>query len=390
MPHAEFARLRREAPVAWVEEPAYEGFAGGPGFWAVTRHRDVITVSKHPEIFSSHAGATFLRDQSPRDLAALQQMMLNIDPPDHSKLRKIVSKVFTPKMVNGMFDSVDRYAAQIVDDLEPGTEVDLVEKVSSEMPLLVLAELLGVPTEDRHLLYSWTNRMVGLDDPTYGGRPAFLAAFMEMFAYAEKQTEIRRANPGEDVWSLIANAEIDGERLTLDELQRFFQLLMIAGNETTRNLLTGAVITLDAHPDQWARLRAEPDLLAPAIEEILRHHPPVIQFRRTAISETELGGQRIAAGDKVVIFYASANRDDEVFIDPDRFDIDRNPTGHLAFGVGPHFCLGNSLARMEARVLLGRLFARFPQMRVAGQPARFRSHFINGYRELPVALGPAA
>ncbi|WP_337819701.1 hypothetical protein [Pseudonocardia sp. P1] len=145
MPHAEFARLRREAPVAWVEEPAYEGFAGGPGFWAVTRHRDVITVSKHPEIFSSHAGATFLRDQSPRDLAALQQMMLNIDPPDHSKLRKIVSKVFTPKMVNGMFDSVDRYAAQIVDDLEPGTEVDLVEKVSSEMPLLVLAELLGVP-----------------------------------------------------------------------------------------------------------------------------------------------------------------------------------------------------------------------------------------------------
>lgn len=390
LPYPEFARLRREAPVAWVEEPAYEGFDGGPGFWAVTRHADVVEVSRHPEIYSSHAGATFLRDQRPRDLAALQQMMLNIDPPDHSKLRKIVSKVFTPRMVNGMFESVDRYAAQIVDGLEPDTEIDLVEQVSSELPLFVLAELLGVPAEDRHLLHSWTNRMVGLDDPAYGGRPAFLAAFMEMFAYAERQTEIRRAHPGDDVWSLIVNAEVDGERLTLDELQRFFQLLMIAGNETTRNLLTGAVLTLDAHPDQWARLRAEPNLLKPAIEEILRFHPPVIQFRRTAVADARLGGQEITAGDKVVIFYASANRDEAVFPNPERFDIDRKPTQHLAFGVGAHFCLGSSLARMEARVLLGRLFARFPELRVAGEPTRFRSHFINGYRELPVTLGPAA
>lgn len=390
LPYTEFSRLRREAPVAWVEEPAYEGFDGGPGFWAVTRHADVVEVSKHPEVYSSHAGATFLRDQRPRDLAALQQMMLNIDPPGHSKLRKIVSKVFTPKMVNGMFESVDRYAARIVDGLEPDTEVDLVERVSSELPLFVLAELLGVPAEDRHLLYSWTNRMVGLDDPTYGGRPAFLAAFMEMFAYAERQTEIRRGNPGDDVWSLIVNAEVDGERLTLDELQRFFQLLMIAGNETTRNLLTGAVLTLDAHPGEWARVRAETNLLKPAIEEILRFHPPVIQFRRTAVADAELGGQAIAAWDKVVIFYASANRDQDVFAEPDRFDIDRNPTRHLAFGVGTHFCLGNSLARMEAHILLGRLFARFPQMRVAGEPTRFRSHFINGYRKLPVELGPAA
>lgn len=390
MPHAEFARLRHEAPIAWTHEPGYEGFEGGPGFWAVTRHSDVVEVSRHPGVYSSHVGATFLRDQSPADLAALQQMMLNIDPPDHLKLRKIVSKVFTPRMINGLFESVDRYAVQIVHGLEPDSEIDLVEKVSAEMPLFVLAELLGIPAGDRHLLHSWTNRMVGLDDPAYGGRPAFLSAFTEMFAYAEEQTERRRRNPGGDVWSLIVNAEVDGEQLTLHELQRFFQLLMIAGNETTRNLLSGAVVTLDAHPDQAARLRQDPQLLKPAIEEILRFHPPVIQFRRTAVADTVLGGQPIGSGDKVVIFYVSANRDERVFADPDRFDIDRNPTDHLSFGIGPHFCLGNSLARMEARVLLGRLFDRFPRLRVAGPPQRFRSQFINGYRALPVALGPAA
>lgn len=389
VPYEVFGRLRRELPVAWVPEPAYEGFDGGPGFWAVTRHADIVEVSRHSEVYSSHVGATFLRDQRPRDLAALQQMMLNLDPPDHVKLRKIVSRVFTPKMVNGMSDSVASYARDIVAALEPDTEIDLVEKVSAEMPLLVLADLLGVPASDRHLLYSWTNRMVGLDDPAYGGRPAFLSAFQEMFAYAQEQTEIRRRNPGHDVWSLIANAEVDGQSLTLDELQRFFQLLMIAGNETTRNLLTGAVLTLDEHPDQWAQLRTNPDLLPVAIEEILRFHPPVMQFRRTAVTDAELGGQRIAAGDKVVMFYVSGNRDESVFDAPDRFDIHRNPANHLAFGTGTHFCLGNSLARLEARVLLGELFARFPRMHVVGRPQRFRSHFINGYREVPVALGPA-
>ena len=390
VPYEVFARLRDEAPVAWVDEPPYEGFDGGPGFWAVTRHADIVEVSRHPEVYSSHAGATFLRDQRPRDLAALQQMMLNLDPPDHSKLRKIVSRVFTPKMVNGMFESIARYAHEIVDGLEPDTEIDLVAKVSAEMPLMVLADLLGVPRSDRHLLYSWTNRMVGLDDPAYGGRAAFLSAFQEMFAFAEEQAEIRRRDPGDDVWSLIVNAEVDGERLSTDELQRFFQLLMIAGNETTRNLLTGAVITLDQHPDQWAELRANPDLLKVAIEEILRFHPPVMQFRRTAVADAELGGQRIAAGDKVVMFYVSGNRDEAVFDEPDRFNIHRNPVNHVAFGSGTHFCLGNSLARLEVRVLLAELFARFPQMRVAGPPTRFRSHFINGYRELSVALGPAA
>ncbi|MFI6937346.1 cytochrome P450 [Streptomyces sp. NPDC050287] len=389
VPHHIFAGLRREAPVAWMEEPSSGDFAGGPGYWAATTYADVVTVSRNPAVFSSHTGATFLRDQRPKDLAALQQMMLNIDPPDHGRLRSIVSKAFTPRMVKGMFDSVDAHAEAIVADLTPDTEIDLVEKVSSEMPLRVLADVLGVPPSDRGLLYDWTNRMVGLDDPSYGGLPAFVSAFTEMFAYAAEQTRAKRERPADDVWSTVVNAEVDGERLSAGELNRFFQLLVIAGNETTRNLLTGAVLTLGRHPYQWDALRADPALLPSAIEEVLRFHSPVIQFRRTATQDTVLGGQRIKEGQKVVMFYGSANRDESVFPDPDSFDIRRNPVNHLAFGTGTHFCLGNSLARMEARSLLGRLFARFPQMRLAGEPERFRSNFINGIRRLPVLLGPA-
>ena len=240
VPHEVFADLRRHEPVAWIEEPAGEGFAGGPGFWAVTRYDDVMTVSKNPDIFSSHKGASFLRDQRPQDLAALQQMMLNLDPPDHSQMRSIVSKVFTPKMVRGMLDSIADHARAIVDALPDDGEIDLVEHVSAEMPLRVLADVLGVPSEDRHLLYDWTNRMVGLDDPSYGGREAFLSAFIEMFKYSNAHTKAKRAEPGSDVWSLIVNAEVDGARLSTEELNRFFQLLVIAGNETTRNLLTGS------------------------------------------------------------------------------------------------------------------------------------------------------
>ncbi|MFF4260223.1 cytochrome P450 [Streptomyces sp. NPDC001663] len=390
VPHGLFAELRRTRPVAWIEEPPSEGFAGGPGFWAVTRYEDIVTVSRDPAVFSSHQGATFLRDQRPKDLAALQQMMLNIDPPEHGKMRSIVSKAFTPRMVQGLFASVDAHAEAIVSGLEPGAEIDLVEQVSAEMPLRVLADVLGVIPADRGLLYDWTNRMVGLDDPSYGGLPAFLSAFTEMFGYAAEQTRIKRAHPTGDVWSTIVNAEVDGERLSAGELMRFFQLLVIAGNETTRNLLTGAVLTLGEHPHQWDALLANPESLPSAIEEVLRFHSPVIQFRRTATRDTVLGGQEIAEGQKVVLFYGSANRDEAVFPDPDRFDITRNPVNHLAFGVGTHFCLGNSLARMEARALLGRLFARFQHMRVTGEPERFRSNFINGIRRLPVHLGPAA
>ncbi|WP_370178912.1 cytochrome P450 [Rhodococcus wratislaviensis] len=389
VPHQVFAELRRREPMAWIEEPAGDGFDGGPGFWAVTRYEDVMTVSKNPDVFSSHKGASFLRDQRPQDLAALQQMMLNLDPPDHSQMRSIVSKVFTPKMVRGMVGSITAHAQAIVDALPDNGEIDLVEHVSAEMPLRVLADVLGVPSEDRHLLYDWTNRMVGLDDPSYGGREAFLSAFIEMFKYSSAQTKAKRAEPGSDVWSLIVNAEVDGARLSTEELNRFFQLLVIAGNETTRNLLTGFVLTLSEHPDERSKLAADPALLPKAIEEVLRFHSPVIQFRRTVTRETELGGKRLQEGQKVVMFYVSANRDEAQFEAPDEFRVDRGAANHVAFGAGTHFCLGNSLARLEAKVLLETLFARFPDWRVTGPPDRFRSNFINGIKKLPVHLRKA-
>ncbi|MFI6321006.1 cytochrome P450 [Nonomuraea sp. NPDC050556] len=388
-PHEVFARLRRDDPVAWCPEPASADFGGGPGFWVVTRHADVTTAGRLPDVFSSHVGATVVRDVSPRDLRVQQLMMLNIDPPEHSAMRRIVSKAFTPRIVQQLQDSFVRHAHDVVDALGDGGEMDLVPAVSAEMPLLVLADILGIPRSERHLLFDWTNRMVGFDDPQAVDRTSYITAFGELFAYARELTRHKRAKPTGDVWSLVVNAEIDGERLSDDELDRFFQLLVIAGNETTRNLLTGTILTLAQHPDQWLLLRRQPELLPQAIEEVLRFHSPVMQFRRTAVADFELGGSKIRAGDKVVLCYASANRDENVFPDPQRFDITRTDNPHLAFGSGPHFCLGNSVARLEARVLLKILFERFPRIEVTGPPVRLRSNFINGISELPVRMSAA-
>lgn len=240
-----------------------------------------------------------------------------------------------------------------------------------------------------HLMFDWTNRMVGFDDPAAGDRSSYVSAFTELFAYAGELTKAKRANPTDDVWSLVVNAEVDGERLSDDDLDRFFQLLVIAGNETTRNLLNGFVLTMAQHPDQLALLRSDLELLPQAIEEVLRWHPPILQFRRTAVADHVLGGQQIRAGDKVVISYASGNRDEAVFERPDVFDITRAHNPHLAFGVGQHFCLGNAVARLESRVLLRMLLERFPDIEVTGPPVRLRSNFVNGITELPVRLNPA-
>lgn len=385
-PHELFARLRRESPVVWSEEPASDGFSGGPGFWAVTRHADIVAAGKQPTVFSSHRGGTFVHDMPPQLLRMAQRAMLNMDPPEHSSLRRIVSRVFTPRVVSGMADSIAEHADRVVDSLGNGGEFDLVERVSAEMPLLVLTQILGIPPSDRHLLYDWTNRMVGMDDPNAGDQQSYISAFLELFAYAADLTKAKRANPGDDVWSMVVNAEVDGERLSDDELDRFFQLLVIAGNETTRNLINGAILTLSQHPEQWALLRGDETLMVGAIEEVLRYHSPIMCFRRTATEDTELGGQLIKAGQKVVVYYSSANRDEDVFTYPDRFDITRKDNSHLAFGSGPHFCLGNAVARLEVRVLLAKLFARFPVIDVVDVPVRLRSNFVNGITELPVRM----
>ncbi|MGB6125028.1 MAG: cytochrome P450, partial [Gordonia sp. (in: high G+C Gram-positive bacteria)] len=385
-PYAEVAALRQDSPVVWVPEPEGKDFAGGPGFWYLTKHADVMAAGRRPDLFSSYEGGTWVREVSAAELAIQRQAILNIDPPMHTQMRKIISKAFTPRVVNGMAESIEAHADSIVDSLGDGGEVDWVESVSSEMPLLVLADILGIPSEERHLLFDWTNRMVGFDDPEVVDKGSYASAFRELFAYARAQTDAKRANPTDDVWSLVVNAEVDGRRLTDDELDRFFQLLVIAGNETTRNMINGTVMLLSEHPDQFRMLRQDPELIPSAIEEVLRMFPPILQFRRTCVQDTEFGGQQMKAGQKVVLSYAAANRDPEVFPNPDTFDITRADNPHLSFGFGTHFCLGTGVARLEGRTLLSKLIERFSTIEVAGPPSRLRSNFVNGVTALPVRL----
>ena len=390
IPHDLLRELRREHGVVWVDEPATETFGGGKGYWLVLRHDDVSHISRHPQDFSSWRGTSFLRDQRPSDVAVLRRMMLNMDPPEHSSLRKIVNRAFTPLSIRRQLaEAIDRHAREVVDAVCETGETDFLATVAAEMPLLVLADVLGIPAEDRKLLYSWTNRLVGLDDPEYGADPeAFLSAFTEMFAYARAATAQRRKQPTDDLWSTVVNAEVDGEHLSDGELDRFFQLLVVAGNDTTRNLLANTMLTLSQHPDQFQRLREDLSLLPGAIEEVLRFSPSVIQFRRTATRDLEFAGQRIAEDDKVIINYASANRDETVFDDPDRFDIGRDPNPHISFGDGTHFCLGANLARLQVRVLLTELFTRLPDIEVSGDASRMQSSFMNGIKHLPVRFAP--
>jgi cytochrome P450/NADPH-cytochrome P450 reductase len=392
IPHDLLRDLRREHAVLWVDEPATETFAGGRGYWLVLRHAEVSHVSRHPEDFSSWLGTSFLRDQRPTDVAVLRRMMLNMDPPHHSSLRKIVNRAFTPKAIRQqLFDSIEIHAREVVDAICESGETDYLASVAAEMPLLVLADVLGVPPEDRQHLYSWTNRLVGIDDPEYGADPrGFLSAFTEMFAYCRAATEQRRANPTDDLWSTVVNAEVDGEHLSDDELDRFFQLLVIAGNDTTRNLLANTMLTLSKHPEQFELLRNDLSLLPPAIEEVLRFSPSVIQFRRTATRDLELAGQSIAKGDRVIINYASANRDELVFDEPDRFDITRDRNPHISFGDGTHYCLGANLARLEVQTVLKELFTRLPDIEVSGAASHMQSSFMNGIKHLPVRFTPSA
>ncbi|HMC17507.1 MAG TPA: cytochrome P450, partial [Albitalea sp.] len=390
IPHDLLARIRHESPV-WIPEPASERFAGGPGYWAVCRHADINEVVQNPQIYSSWLGGTTLREARPQDLDVFRLMMLNTDPPKHSKMRKIVNRAFTPQTMSQLKASIEEHARAVIDAVCEQGEVDFLEKVAAEMPLLVLADILGVPAHDRHLLYDWTNTLVAFDDPDSGMAPeTFRAKVLEMFAYASARTLEKRAKPGNDVWSLIVNAEVDGDRLSKGQLDRFFQLLMIAGNETTRNLIAHGMHLLSTHPQQRRKLMADMSLLPAAIEEMLRFSPPVTQFRRTAAVDTELNGRPIKAGDKVLICFAAANRDEAVFDRPDEFDITRKPMPHLSFGGGTHFCLGANLARLEARVLFTELLTRLPDIEVNGPVVRARSSFVNGLLHLPVKFTPAS
>jgi len=332
-----------------------------------------------------------LMELPPDSLAETQLFMINTDPPRHTKLRALVNKGFTPRMVAQLEPHIRDITNTVIDAVVEKGSCDFVTEVAAELPLQVIAEMMGVPPEDRRALFRWSNRMIGQDDPEYAtSEDEAKRASLEVYMYANQLAAERRKNPRDDLMSVLLNAEVDGERLSEMEFDVFFVLLMIAGNETTRNLISGGMLALIEHPDQRARLLKDPSLMSTAVDEMLRWVSPVMAFRRTATRDVELRGQKIRENDKVLMFYPSANRDEEVFPEADRFDIGRTPNDHLAFGIGEHFCLGSNLARLEIRVMFEELLRRLPDIELAGPVARLRSNFINGIKHMPVAFTPKA
>ncbi|MEX2254473.1 MAG: cytochrome P450 [Acidimicrobiia bacterium] len=381
-PHDVFRRLRAESPVCFLPEP------DGPGYWGVFGYADVVEVSRHPQTFGSHPN-TMIKDPDDGDGdQGAGEIMLNQDPPRHTQLRKLVNKGFTPRQINALEPRVREIVARILDDAAARGSFDLVTDVAVEVPLQVIAELVGVPEDERHEVFAWTERMMSIDDPEVGGSiEDARAAIGEMFAYADRLAAERTGGDGTDLLSVLLRAEVDGDRLTPMDIDLFFMLLMNAGSETTRNLITGGMLTLFEHPAERARLQDDLTLVPTGIEEMLRWITPVTHFRRTARADTELGGQEVREGDKVVMWYSSANRDERHFPDADHLDVGRTPNEHVAFGAGgPHFCLGASLARLEARVMFEELLTRLPGLEPAGPMRRLGSNFINGIKALPVRV----
>lgn len=396
VPYAAYRVLRDHHPVAWQEEREVSGWPGGAGFWAVTRHADVVRVLRDSGTYSSYLGATQIRDPEPADLPFIRRMMLNQDPPDHGRLRRMVSRAFTPGRVDRFAVVASERArnlfARALETATDGT-VDLVSAVTDDYVLLNLADLLGVPDGDRGLLLHWTRRVIGYQDPDEAGAPVLdadgkpvdprsPAMLGDMFAYARQLAAYKREHPADDVMTTLAyDAELaDGE------LEMFFFLLTVAGNDTVRSAAPGGLLALAEHPQAYERLRADPDQLGSAVDELLRWHPPVLTFRRTARHDTELAGRRIRAGDKVVVFHAAANRDERAFDSPDLLDLSRAPNPHVSFGGGPHVCLGAHFARLQLRVLYREALRVLPAPRVAGVPRRLVSNFINGLKSLPVQV----
>src|SRR5438309_2172192 len=387
VPHDMFALLRREAPVHWQRE------AHGPGYWAITRYDDVVQVSRDSATFSSAVGSALLEDPwTPEDLASMQLMMLNMDPPRHSKLRSLVNKGFTPRMITQLKEKVNDRCRLIVDAVAERGGCDFVTEIAAELPLQVIADMVGIPQMDRRQIFEWSNKLIGFDDPEFqNSREEAQMVSMQMYEYANQLALQRRDSAQDDLVSVLLKAEGDGERLSELEFDLFFLLLAVAGNETTRNLISHAMLALIENPGERKKLVDDPSLIPGAVEEMLRWGTPVMHFRRTATGDAELGGQKIKEGDKVVIWYISANRDESVFTDPYRFDVTRTPNEHVAFGGGgPHFCLGANLARMEIRVMFQEVLRRLPDMELAGPAERLRSNFINGIKHMPVEFSPAA
>ncbi|MEV0144155.1 MULTISPECIES: cytochrome P450 [unclassified Nonomuraea] len=377
-PLDQLRRLRENEPVYRHE--------GDPAFWAVTRYDDVVQVSRRSDVFSSERRLA-LFDEMPEEQRAFQRMMmLNQDPPEHTRRRSLVNRGFTPRTIGAL----EQHIREICDDLLDNCsgEVDFVTEVAAPLPLYVICELLGAPVSDRDKLFSWSNRMIGAQDPDYADAPGGGGdAAMELYAYANQLAAQRRENPRDDIVTRLIQPDEHGQTLDENEFDLFVLLLVVAGNETTRNAASGGMVALFDHPEQWERLVADPSLARTAADEIVRWVSPVNLFRRTATQDVTLGDKQIKENDKVVVFYSSANRDASVFPDPEVFDIGRDPNPHIGFGGGgAHFCLGNHLAKLELKVLFEQLARRYPRLRRTGEARRLRSFFINGIKELPVSV----
>jgi len=384
--HAMFAVLRRDAPVHFQTEP------DGRGFWCITKHADLSIINRDYAGFSSSGGIN-IPDADEAQQSAVENMMLYMDPPRHTRYRLLVNKGFTPRMIGQLEDSLRLRTRAIVNNICEKGECDFVEEIAAELPLQAIADLMGVPQEDRKQLFEWSNRMVGFDDPEFqGSMDDGLAAAAEMYVFFNALAADRRRDPKADIVTTLVNAEIEGDRLTEEEFDMFSLLLTVAGNETTRNATAHGMKALIDHPAEYAKLSANTsrETLDRAVEEILRWATPVLHFRRTATADVELRGQQIKEGDKVVMWHISANRDEEVFDDPMDFRIDRWPNEQLAFGGGgPHFCLGTNLARMELRLIFEELATRIPDMTMTSPPEMLRSNFIGGIKRMPVKFTPS-
>lgn len=395
-PHEYFAMLRREDPVHWQAPPA-QPRTDGPmpvqgGFFAVTKHTDVVEVSRRPDIFSSEIGGTNLHDPEKEQLESLRQIMINMDPPKHAKYRRIVARTFTPRAVAEIEPAIREHSTRVVDEVAAAGSCEFVTQLASELPLILICEFLGFPQEDRHKVFDWSNRMIGFDDPDMtDGAEDRTAASLELYMYANEIAAQKRAAPDGTLVSKLINGDVEGVALSEHEFNSFVLLLAVAGTETTRNATSHGMRLLDEHPGQFEKLRSDLERYLPTfVEEILRYSPSVVHFRRTAAEDAEIRGVKIPQGSKVAMFYSSANRDEEVFPNADAFDIARDPNPHLAFGVGEHFCLGASLARMQLRCIFREIVARLPDIRLSAPLRRMRGNFIDGVKEMPVRFTPEA
>ena len=388
--HEMFRVLRAEDPVHWTEEP------DGPGFWSVTKLRDLREVNRDTETFSSEVGGTQRVDMGETpDFDTRGVMLLDSDPPKHTRYRRIVNKGFTPRMIGILSEHLQYRAELIVDEVIEKGECDFVPDLAAELPLQAIAELMGVPQEDRHLLFHWSNTMIGAADPDFvadGDATAPHTAAMELYMYSNALAAERRENPRDDIVTKLINADVEGEHLSELEFDMFMLLLSVAGNETTRTATSIGMNALLDHPDQMAKLLASLDdeaYVLTATDELLRWSTPVMHFRRTATRDTEIGGKKIAAGDKVLMWHVSANRDEEFFDDPFTFDIERSPNDHIAFGGGgAHFCLGANLAKAELKILFSEVLSRMPDITKTAEPTVLRNNFVTGLKTLPVAFTP--